>query len=179
MRAIITLILVICLAVPAWAGGFTLKSPDISEGQPLPNAQVLNNFGCTGENISPALEWSDPPEGAKSFAVTVFDPDAPRDGGWWHWVVFNIPATARSFPAGAGSGQGLPKGAVQARNDYGSTGYGGACPPPGPAHRYVFTVHALDMEKLDLAPDSSAAMVGFMMKDHTLAKASITTTYGR
>lgn len=179
MRAIITLVLVICFAVPAWADGFTLTSPDIAEGHRLPDAQVFSGYGCTGGNISPALEWSDPPEGTKSFAVTVFDPDAPRDGGWWHWVVFDIPATARSLPSGAGSGQGLPKGAVQARNDYGSTGYGGACPPPGPAHRYVFTVHALDVKTLALDGNGPAAEANAMIEKHSLATASITATYGR
>ncbi|TVM16437.1 kinase inhibitor [Oceanidesulfovibrio indonesiensis] len=179
MRAIFVSILVFCCTVPAWAGNFTLTSPDITDGGTLSHAQVLNDFGCEGGNTSPALSWSNPPEGTRSYALTVYDPDAPTGSGWWHWVVFNIPASVQSLPAGAGSGKGVPAGAMQSRTDFGKPGYGGACPPPGPSHRYIFTVHALDVEQLDLSPDSSAAMVGFMLNGHTLGKASITATYGR
>ena len=127
----------------------------------------------------PALDRS--PAGTKGFALTVYDPDAPTGSGWWHWVVFNIPAAVNRLPEGAGSKGGhLPDGAVQSRTDFGAPGYGGACPPEGHGnHRYIFTVHALDVEKLDLPPESSAAMVGFMVNAHTLGKASFTAVYGR
>lgn len=168
-------------AIPALAGEFQLTSPSVADGRALPPEQVLNGFGCTGDNVSPALRWTNPPAGTKSFALTVYDPDAPTGSGWWHWVVFNIPADCPGLDQGAGSAGGsLPAGAVQSRTDFGQPGYGGACPPPHDApHRYVFTVYALDVDHLDLAPDSPAAMVGFSLHGHILGKAAITATYGR
>ncbi len=180
MRIIIGLLLSLAFACPALAGGFTLASPDVSEGAPLRQEQVLKGHGCTGGDVSPALFWSGAPAGTKSYALTVYDPDAPTGSGWWHWVVFNIPVSASGLPKGAGSGKGLlPVGAVQSRTDFGTPGYGGACPPPGKPHRYVFTLHALDVDRLDLAPDSSAAMVGFNLGAHSLGAASITALYSR
>ncbi len=163
------------------AADFTLTSPTVQNRGTLPESHILNGFGCAGGNLSPALHWTDPPAGTKGFALTVYDPDAPTGSGWWHWVVFNIPAAVNRLPEGAGSKGGhLPDGAVQSRTDFGAPGYGGACPPEGHGnHRYIFTVHALDVEKLDLPPESSAAMVGFMVNAHTLGKASFTAVYGR
>lgn len=166
----------------AQAAAMKLTSPTIKPNSQLPTKQVYNGFGCTGDNISPLLKWSGAPKGTKSFAVTVYDPDAPTGSGWWHWVVYNIPATATELPEGAGdaSGSKLPQGAVQGRTDYGTHGFGGACPPKGDkAHRYIFTVHALKMEKLDLPADATAAMVGFMIKSNQLGSASFTAKYGR
>ena len=114
--------------------------------------------------------------------MTVYDPDAPTGSGWWHWVVFNLPAGTASLPTGAGDGSGskLPPGAVESRTDFGKPGWGGPCPPAGDKpHRYVFTVHALKVDKLDLAADSPAAMVGFMINANRVGKASFTATYGR
>ncbi len=161
------------------AQDFVLSSSDIAEGEKLASAQVFNGFGCEGGNVSPALNWSGAPAGTKSFALTAYDPDAPTGSGWWHWVVFNIPAATSALPANAGSGEGLPKGAVQGRTDYGTSGFGGACPPPGEVHRYVFTVHALGVEKLNLDATASAALVGFMTNANSLAKARITAVYTR
>lgn len=166
------------LAVPAWAADFRLTSPDIAEGKTMAGRHVFKGFGCAGDNVSPALTWSSAPAGAKSFALMVYDPDAPTGSGWWHWVVYNLPAAATSLPSGA-SLAGLPPGAVQGRTDYGTPGYGGPCPPPGTPHRYVFTLHALDVEALSLPADASAAMVGFMVNSHSLGKASLTALYGR
>ena len=168
-------------AIPALAGDFQLTSPSVRDGATLPPEQVLNGFGCTGDNVSPALRWTNPPAGTKGFALTVYDPDAPTGSGWWHWVVFNIPADCRALEQGAGSeGGALPAGAVQSRTDFGQPGYGGACPPLHDApHRYVFTLYALDVAHLDLAPDSPAAMVGFSLHGHILGKTAITATYGR
>jgi Raf kinase inhibitor-like YbhB/YbcL family protein len=169
-------------SVLAHAGNFTLASPTIKPNGKLGQEQVFNGFGCSGKNISPALKWSNAPAGTKSFAVTVYDPDAPTGSGWWHWVVYNIPANVTELPAGAGdikSGS-MPEGAVQGRTDYGVPGFGGACPPQGDKpHRYIFTVHALKTEKIDAPADASAALVGFMINANRLAKASFTATYGR
>jgi Raf kinase inhibitor-like YbhB/YbcL family protein len=161
-------------------GGFTLESGDL-EGQ-LSIKQVYNGFGCKGENISPALAWKDAPKGTKSFAVTLYDPDAPTGSGWWHWIVFNIPVAVTSFPADAGDpGKGLmPKGAVQSMTSYGKGGFGGACPPVGAKpHRYVLTVYALDVAGLPLEAAATPALVGYMLNQHALAKASLIAYYGR
>jgi len=125
------------------------------------------------------LAWDGAPEGTKSFVLTCYDPDAPTGSGWWHWVVINIPASAKELPGGAGSGSGLPSGAVQTRTDFGQPGYGGAAPPPGRTHHYIFTIHALKVEKLDLDPQSSAALVGYMTHMNSLGKATLTATYGK
>ncbi len=169
-------------ATAAAAGPFTLTSPNVKHGARVADKHVFNGFGCSGGNVSPALAWKNAPAGTKSFAVTVYDPDAPTGSGWWHWVVFNLPASTASLPAGAGDGSGskLPPGTVESRTDFGKPGWGGPCPPQGDKpHRYVFTVYALKTDKLDLAADSPAAMVGFMINANKLGKASFTATYGR
>jgi Raf kinase inhibitor-like YbhB/YbcL family protein len=166
----------------AQAAGFTLASPTIKPGSMLTEAQVFNGFGCSGKNISPALKWSGAPAGTKSFAITVYDPDAPTGSGWWHWVVYNIPAGTTELPEGAGSadGKGLPAGSVQGRTDFGAPGFGGACPPPGDKpHRYIFTVHALKTEKIEVPADATAALIGFMINANRLGQASFTAKYGR
>jgi Raf kinase inhibitor-like YbhB/YbcL family protein len=167
---------------PAHGAGFALSSPSIKSGGTLPDAQVFNDFGCKGRNVSPLLKWSGAPKGTKSFAVTVYDPDAPTGSGWWHWMVYNIPATATDLPEGAGAadGKGLPAGSAQVRNDYGVPAFGGACPPAGDKpHRYVFTVYALQTDKLDVPLDSTPALVGFMVNASKLGAATFTATYGR
>ncbi len=173
---------ILALAVPAAAAGkLTLTSTDVKPNGTLSDQQVFNGFGCSGANVSPELAWQNPPEGTKSFVVTVYDPDAPTGSGWWHWVVYDIPADAKELPRGAGSGQGqLPAGAVQGRTDFGQPGFGGACPPPGDKpHRYVFTVYALKTDKLQVPADASPAMIGFMTKANALASASLTARYAR
>jgi Raf kinase inhibitor-like YbhB/YbcL family protein len=156
---------------------FQLTSPAFADQGRLPDAQALNAMGCTGANRSPALGWTGAPAGTKSFAVTLYDPDAPTGSGWWHWVVFNLPSGTRGLPAGPAP---LPAGTVEGRTDFGAPGYGGACPPVGgKPHRYVFTVHALDVAKLDVSPDASAAMVSYNLGAHSLAKATLTALYGR
>ena len=161
------------------AATFTLKTSSFDPSKPLPMKHVFNGFGCTGENISPALEWSGAPKGTKSFAVTVYDPDAPTGSGWWHWTVVNIPASVSQLKEGASS-KGLPEGAVEGRTDYGKAGYGGACPPPGAKpHRYIFTVHALKTDKLDINSESSGALTGYNINGNSLGKASFTVKFGR
>jgi hypothetical protein len=161
---------------------FTLSSPDIAEGELIADLHAFNGFGCAGGNVSPALSWSGAPPQTKSFALTCFDPDAPTGSGFWHWLVFNIPANHTQLPRGAGDPKGptAPKGAVQSRTDYGKMGYGGPCPPKGDKpHRYQFTVFAVDVAKLDADERSSGALVGFNLNSHTLAKATLTGLYGR
>jgi Raf kinase inhibitor-like YbhB/YbcL family protein len=148
---------------------FTLSSGDISDGGVLPDAQVKAKG-----NVSPHLAWSGAPEGTKSYAVTCYDPDAPTGSGFWHWTVANIPADVTELPAGGP----VPAGAVEGRTDYGEPGFGGAAPPPGHGpHRYIFTVFAVDTERLDVTSDNSGAVFGFNLHFHTLARASITATY--
>ena len=168
----------------AIAQNMTLTSSDLKEGDTIVNEQVFKGFGCTGGNVSPALSWSGAPSGTKSFAVSVYDPDAPTGSGWWHWVVFNIPPGTTSLPKGAGDVKKklMPKGAIQSRTDFGADGYGGPCPPQGDKpHHYIFTVYAVDEDKLQFAKDHnvSAAVVGFELHFHSKAKASLTATYGR
>jgi Raf kinase inhibitor-like YbhB/YbcL family protein len=162
----------------------TLTSAEITEGATIPNEQVLKGFGCTGGNVSPSLNWSGAPSGTKSFAVSVYDPDAPTGSGWWHWVVFNIPAGTTSLPKGAGevNKKLMPKGAIQSRNDFGSNGYSGPCPPAGgKPHHYQITVFAVDVDKLPHARNDAASpvLVGSDLRSHTLAKAMLTGLYGR
>lgn len=155
-----------------------LLSQSFNDGEKLPNRQVFNGMGYEGDNLSPHLAWDDVPEGTKSFVITCFDPDAPTGSGWWHWGVANLPADTRELPEGAGSGQtGLPAGAVQTRTDFGKAGYGGAAPPKGESHRYIFTVYALDVETLEVDDQASGAMLGFNVHFHQLASASITARY--
>jgi Raf kinase inhibitor-like YbhB/YbcL family protein len=172
------------LAVPVAnaAGGFKLTSSDVKPGKTIGDDYVFNSFGCTGKNLSPALSWSGAPAGTKSFAVTVYDPDAPTGSGWWHWLVFNLPTDTTSLAQGAGDAKApkLPAGAVQSRTDYGAAGYGGPCPPQGDKpHHYIFTVYALKVDKIDAPADGSGALVGYNLNANMLAKASFTALYGR
>ena len=152
---------------------FRIQSPDLKAGFAVRN--LFRGFGCQGGNVAPTLEWSGVPRGARSLALTVYDPDAPTGSGWWHWFVADLPPTTRRL-----SGGRLPVGARAIRNDFGTSGYGGPCPPAGdPPHRYVFTVYALDLPKIGVPADATAARAGFAMRGHTLAKASMTVRYGR
>ena len=178
----------VALMLSAWAASavgasaLTLTSPDVKQGGKIADEQVFNSFGCTGKNISPALTWSGAPKNTKSFAVNVYDPDAPTGSGFWHWVVFNISADTTSLAKGAGDpkNDAAPKGAIEARTDFGVPGYGGPCPPKGDKpHHYIFTIFAVDVDKLDADENATAAVVGFNLHFHTLAKASLTALYGR
>jgi len=163
------------------AGKLMLASTDISAGGQIAEAQVFNGFGCKGGNVSPALSWSNPPAGTRSFALLMHDPDAPTGSGWWHWVVYNIPASVSSLPAGAGDPQKnlLPAGVVQGRTDFGTPGYGGPCPPPGKPHHYYLRLYALKVARLDVPADATAAYIGFMVRMQSLGKAELMGVYGR
>ena len=164
--------------------GFIVTSRDVRGGT-FTARQEGSGSGCTGQNLSPALAWRGAPAGTRSFAVTLFDPDAPTGSGFWHWIVYDVPATVASLPSGAGSaaangaGPQLPAGAVQAATDMGQPGYAGACPPPGELHRYVITVHALRTDHLQVPPGATAAVVRFILHSQTLATASLTARYAR
>ncbi len=156
---------------------FDVASADVVHGEPLAAA-----FTDDGEGLSPALEWSGFPEGTRSFVVSCFDPDAPTPAGYWHWTVVDVPAGTTSLPRGAGSPDGglLPDGAFHVRADGGTPGYEGAAPPPGDRpHRYVFAVHALDVEHLDVPRDATPTAVAFTALFHTLGRATISPTYSR
>ena len=164
------------------AGDFRLTSPTIKDKATISNEHVFNGFGCSGNNASPELRWERAPKGTKSFAVTVYDPDAPTGSGWWHWVIFNIPPDTTSLAAGAGKPDagGAPAGSIQSMTDFGQPGYGGPCPPKGnKPHRYIFTVFALKVDQLPLQKDASGAMVGFYLNQNAIGKASFTGKYGR
>ncbi|MFC7547032.1 YbhB/YbcL family Raf kinase inhibitor-like protein [Plantactinospora sp. GCM10030261] len=152
---------------------FTLTSSDVANGEPMDSEFAHGSVG--GGNRSPQLNWSDFPEETRGFAVTCFDPDAPTGSGFWHWVLVNLPASTTELPSGVGD---RVEDAFSVRNDFGTHGYGGAAPPPGDRpHRYVFAVHALDVDKLDVTPDATPAYVGFNLAFHTLARATIRPTY--
>ena len=166
----------------ASAEGFTVTSPHFKEGATLAADQVFDGFGCSGKNLSPELMWSGAPEGTQSYAVTMYDPDAPTGSGWWHWLVFNLPKTSTHLDLGAGNGKKpvLPRGAVQSVTDFGTSGYGGPCPPAGDKpHRYILKVWALKVAALPLKRESSGAMLGFYLKQNSLAEATITAKFGR
>lgn len=161
-----------------------VTSTSFKDGDYLAADHILSadfGFGCAGGNRSPHLAWEDVPEGTKSFAVTCFDPDAPTGSGFWHWVVVNIPADVRELALGAGSkGGNLPSSALQVRTDFGAPGYGGPCPPPGDhPHRYLFTLHAVGLDRLPVTADTSAAVVGFQLHFNSLAKATLMGLFKR
>lgn len=158
---------------------FILRSASFENDGTFSHKQVFKGFGCDGDNLSPQLSWEGVPAEAKSLAITIYDPDAPTGSGWWHWTVFNIPIDTGSLSEGA-SGHLMPKGSIEGTTDFGSSGFGGACPPEkAQPHRYIVTLFALDVEKLDLDSNASGAMVGYFLNAHTLAKVSITGFYGR
>lgn len=152
--------------------GLMLSSSAFADGAALPT-----EFTCDGANQSPPLEWSDPPNGTRSFVLIVDDPDAPS-GTFSHWAAFNIPPTARDLAAGAGNqSEGMMS---QARNDFGKSGYGGACPPNGHGpHRYRFKLLALDVGRLDVPADALAKDVEARAEQHLIARAELTGTYER
>ena len=156
---------------------FELRSDDATSGEPLAKPQVSGIFGAGGEDVSPHLSWSGAPEGTQSFAVTVYDPDAPTASGFWHWAAFNLPADTTELPSGA-SGNAMPAGAVELKNDGGTVGYIGAAPPPGHGpHHYHVVVHAVDVPSLDIPAEASPAFLGFNLFSHTLGRAMIVPTY--
>lgn len=178
LKNIFKLSCIILFSNTLFAQGLTLKSKDMI-GQMNSN-QVFNGFGCSGKNISPQLSWSNIPTGTKSFAITMYDPDAPTGSGWWHWVVFDISKNTQEIISDASHLKKLPKDSIQGKTDYGTNEFGGACPPKGDKfHTYITTVFALDVETLGLNKNTSSAIVGYMLNQHTIEKSSIVTYYQR
>ena len=170
-------ILALLLCGSATAGAFELSSKDIAEGQHMSNTFEFSGWGCKGSNLSPQLAWSNAPAGTKSFAITVYDPDAPTGSGFWHWIAIELPASVSELPRGADVAK---LGARQFTNDYGANEFGGACPPVGDGmHRYQFTVWALPVEKMEIPDGVSPAVVGFNLNAVALDKKTLTATYNR
>jgi len=173
-------VLLLTAPVSGHAAGFTLTSPAV--GEKLTKTEEYAGFGCDGQNISPELRWSNPPAGTKSFALTMFDPDARNGAGWWHWLIFNIPAGSRTLVRDAGNPDKklAPAGSVQSLTGFGKSGFGGPCPPKGDKpHAYVFTIYALDTAKLDADEMNLPPEVMAEIEKHTLGKASISSYYQR
>jgi Raf kinase inhibitor-like YbhB/YbcL family protein len=161
---------------------FPVRSESFADGQTLPTAQRSGKMRAGGQDESPQLSWSGAPAGTKGYAVTMFDPDAPGRGGFWHWAVLDVPAGVTSLPAGAGAegGKFLPPGAIQLRNDGGFHGYLGAAPPPGHGpHRYVFTVHALDIAPSGLNEHTAPGSLEAKLSRHTLGRGTLTGIFER
>lgn len=158
---------------------FTVTSTDIADGQRLGVAQVSGVMGAGGEDLSPQLAWSGFPAETKSFAVTVYDPDAPTGSGFWHWAVCNIPVSVTELATGAGSDpSALPTGSVMLAGDANAQRYIGAAPPAGHGeHRYFTVVHAVDVEELDVDETARPAFLGFNLFSHTVARAMLVPIY--
>jgi Raf kinase inhibitor-like YbhB/YbcL family protein len=172
-----TIILIICIVLGTASFAqktFTLTSKEL-QGQAT-SKERLNSSGCNGANQSPQLSWANAPAGTKSFAVTMFDADAPTGSGWWHWIVFDIPANVNELASGTGniSAKLAPEGAIQSLTDFGVAGYGGPCPPENTGiHQYTITVYALKVDKLGLNGNTLPPGVGFNLFKNTIAKASL------
>lgn len=184
MRSVLQLCVVsaVFMTAPVLADVFSLSSKDIQHDKMMGKTQEFNGFGCTGKDVSPHLKWENAPEGTKSFAITAYDPDAPTGSGWWHWQVVNIPASVTELAANDGSTKEnlLPAGSQHIANDYGSKGFGGACPPVGHGvHHYHFKVHALKVAQLDLPENASGALAGYMINANTIESAAIVSLYQR
>jgi Raf kinase inhibitor-like YbhB/YbcL family protein len=178
LKNVIVLSCIVLFSNTLFAKGLTLKSTDMS-GQISIN-QVFNGFGCSGKNISPQLKWYNAPKGTKSFAITIYDPDAPTGSGWWHWVVFDISKDTNQILSNASVLNILPKGTIQSKTDFGKNEFGGACPPKGSkAHQYIITIYALDVKNLGLDKNANPALVGFKLNYHLIEKSSIVAYYKR
>ena len=180
MRTVLAFLLLILFSTSSNAQTFTLESKDL--GGQFTREHVFKGFGCKGENVSPQLSWENAPEGTKSFAVTMYDQDAPTQSGWWHWLMFDIPAGVNALKANAGDPKTdiAPEEAIQAVTSFDNPGYGGPCPPEGDGfHQYIITVYALKKESLGLNKNASPALISFQLNANALAKASLVVYHKR
>ena len=177
MKLLMILIIFASNSLVFAAGEFKLTS-NLASGKAIPADYYGNQFGCTAKGISPQLEWSNPPVGTKSFAITFYDQDAPTGSGFWHYVLFDIPASVHKIELGALAKGQIPAGSVESMTDAGKPGFFGPCPPVGRKHTYIYNVHALKVEKLGVPATSPAAYVGFNLWGNLLGKASFTVTAG-
>ncbi len=180
MKKILTFTFILAFFQQAQA--LEIKSADIKPGSTINKEHIFNSFGCAGKNISPRISWKDAPKETKSFALTVYDPDAPTGSGWWHWVLVNIPAKYTRLPSDFGKEDkfDLKDDIKQVRNDFGFYKYGGSCPPIGDKpHRYIFTIHALKVDKLDIDSTATAAFAGYFINQNTIEKKSFEAFFGR
>lgn len=174
---ILTALLATGICLPATAADFSLHSVSLKNGQAIGAEHYWNNFGCTGKNVMPDLKWANAPAGTKSFAITFYDKDAPTGSGFWHWVAYDIPADVTELAGGVG-GTTLPSGAVEDNTDLGKPGFFGPCPPVGRKHHYIYTIHALKVDKLPVERGSSPAVVGFYLWQNRLGQATLGVTAG-
>ncbi len=170
-------ILATAFAGNALAADFKLSSKTNKAGAAIPAEQYWNNFGCSGGNVMPQIEWKNAPAGTKSFAVTFYDKDAPTGSGFWHWIAYDIPADVTQLAGGANGGT-LPAGAIEGNTDLGKPGFFGPCPPVGRKHNYVWTVHALKVDKLPVDKEASPALVGFFLWQNRIGEATLPITAG-
>jgi Raf kinase inhibitor-like YbhB/YbcL family protein len=171
---LLSMALLVAMSSHSWAADeFTLTSPDVSSGVKIKASQYWNNFGCTGDNERPQLNWKGIPDNTKSFAITLFDKDALTGSGFWHWVVYNIPEGVNKLDEVS-----LPALAIEGNTDMGKPGYLGPCPPVGQQHAYTYRLHALDVEDLAVPAGASAALTGFFIYQHTLAVATLSVIAG-
>lgn len=182
MRIFAVIAALLACSATASAAQMAVSSPDVKPGARIADQQVGNGFGCSGGNVSPALSWSGAPKGTRSFAVSVYDPDAPTGNGFWHWMMFDIPASVTSLPKNAGDPTATlaPAGAIQGDNDAGAQGYFGPCPPAGDKpHHYRFQIFALDVDRIDADASASPAAIDAILRAHTLAQATLTGLWSR
>lgn len=158
----------------AFAGAMSLKSSVVREGENIPVDLLANDFGCQGKNIQPELSWQSPPTGTRSFAITFYDKDADTGSGFWHWMMVDIPSARLHLASNE-----IPDGAKVKANDTGNRSYLGPCPPAGKVHSYVYTLHALDVDKLQAPENSTAPLTGYFINQHTLAKTTLTLKVSR
>lgn len=152
---------------------FKLLSETFKEGEKIEENHYTDQFDCIGKNERPAFQWINVPSEAKSFAITFFDEDAPTGSGFWHWVVYNIPANITKINSDT-----LPAEAIEPNTDLEKPGFFGPCPPVGRIHRYTFTLHALDVKDLAVPQGSSGAISRFYINKHTIAKTTLTGIAG-
>jgi len=169
-----------CIAAAASAD-MVLSSDTLTDGGTLLMRHVADMFGCDGDNLSPHLTWSGAPDATESFIVLAFDPDAPTASGWWHWAGCDVEASIDELPEGMATSESAANtGMIQVRNDFGLPSYVGACPPEGSdPHRYTFTVYAMPMDTLPVEGVVSPALLSFLGRNHAIAEASLTVTFGR